>query len=161
MDIAVCIKSCNKLKKSTSEIGYYSYTKPLGVIQIKDLIKRRIIMFREEVKLRKISAYIAEAELNNMKSYMQGAVYCWCKNNKNDKGIPRWFAARDLFGGDNFYWETTPLFQLYQWHEENGAVDPVNMAGRDVGHLLKSVLYHDKRIFKTNKNYTREYQWTM
>lgn len=117
-------------------------------------------MFVEKLRLRSITAKIADTELNMMRTYLQGAVYSWCKNNKDINGNPRWFAARDLVGGENFYWESTPLYQLYQWHMANGADNPINMAGRDIGHLLKSVLYHDKRIFNTRKNYTLEYQWT-
>jgi hypothetical protein len=117
-------------------------------------------MITENANLRDISASINESEIDRIKSYLQGAVYCWCKNCKTDDQIPKWFAARDLFGGDNYYWEGTPLFQLYKWHEDSGADDPVNMAGRDVGHLLKTFIYYDKRKFNTRKSYTREYQWT-
>ena len=38
-------------------------------------------------------------------SFLQGAVYCWCKN-FNDKE----FALRDLMGGENFEWTGTPLY---------------------------------------------------
>ena len=37
-----------------------------------------------------------DVQLELMKAYLQGAVYCWCKNRKN-----QWFAARNLIGGDN------------------------------------------------------------
>lgn len=45
-------------------------------------------------------------------NFLQGAVYCWCKNRKNE-----WFSMRDLMGGDNFFWEDTPLMVLYEKHE--------------------------------------------
>ena len=35
MSIIVRNKSCNNLKKSSSEIGYYSYTRPLAIIEKK------------------------------------------------------------------------------------------------------------------------------
>lgn len=120
-----------------------------------------MIIDKEEIKLRNISADIPEEELRIIKAYLQGAVYSWCKNNKDENGTPLWFAARDLFGGENYYWESTPLFQLYQWHENNDANDPVNMAGRDVGHLIKRILHEDDRRFLTRKSYTREYKWTV
>ena len=37
-------------------------------------------------------------QLNLMRAFLQGAVYCWCRNRKDE-----WFAARDLLGGDNYY----------------------------------------------------------
>lgn len=117
-------------------------------------------MIRGSITSRSISADINEDEINKIKAYIQGSVYCWCNNCKTDDGDHRWFAARDLFGGDNFFWQGTPLFQLYEWHEDNGAENPTNMAGRDVGYLLMDVLENDKRHFRTRKGYTREYQWT-
>ena len=45
-----------------------------------------------------------DEQLNLMRAFLQGAVYCWCKNRKDE-----WFAARDLLGGDNYYWQGTPL----------------------------------------------------
>ena len=50
-----------------------------------------------------------DEQLYLMKAFLQGAVYCWCKNRKDE-----WFAARDLLGGDNYYWQGTPLFPLYK-----------------------------------------------
>lgn len=38
-----------------------------------------------------------------------------CKNRKNG-----WFSLRDLIGGDNFYWNGTPLLELYLKHENFG-----------------------------------------
>ena len=32
----------------------------------------------------------------------------WCKNRKGE-----WFSLRDLMGGDNFYWNGTPLLDMY------------------------------------------------
>lgn len=42
------------------------------------------------------------------KRFLQGAVYCWCKNRKGE-----WFTTRDFLGGDNYYWEHYPLGVLY------------------------------------------------
>ena len=46
-----------------------------------------------------------------MRAFLQGAVYCWCKNRKDE-----WFAARDLLGGDNYYWQSSPLMPLYDYY---------------------------------------------
>jgi hypothetical protein len=116
-------------------------------------------MIIEEIKDRSISADLTQLEILSIKSYLQGAIYCWCKNCKNDNNEPTWFSASDLFGGDNYYWEGTPLYEIYKWHEEHKADDPVNMAGKDVGHLLRDVLKEDKRTFHTKKEYTRKYLW--
>ena len=44
-------------------------------------------------------------------SFLQGSVYCWCKNRKDEP-----FAARDLLGGDNYYWQDTPMEALYLYY---------------------------------------------
>lgn len=116
-------------------------------------------MIKEKIRFRRISANICEEDVIAIKNYLQGAVYCWCKNCKDENQNPLWFSARDLFGGDNYYWQATPLYVLFTWHKNNGAQDPVNMAGKDVGHLLRDVLFNDKRLFDTRKPYTREYLW--
>ena len=100
----------------------------------------------------------SERELNLMRAFLQGAVYCRCKNRKDE-----WFAARDLLGGDNYYWQGTPLMPLYDYYlngnEENHDY-AVEEAGKAAGRLLKEVLINDKRTFETEKGYTRMYRWT-
>ena len=101
---------------------------------------------------------LPDAQKELIKAYLQGAVYCWCKNRMGE-----WFAARDLFGGENFFWQGTPLMALYQlYHNVDVADDAyaVEEAGKAVGRLLKEVLYEDKRTFDTREGYTREYLWT-
>ena len=86
-------------------------------------------------------------------SFLQGAVYCWCKNRPGE-----WFAMRDLMGGDNYYWNETPLIVLYEKHKEED--DAVRAAGRDSGWLLKKVINDDKRNFETKKDeMVRKYKW--
>lgn len=89
-------------------------------------------------------------------AYMQGAVYCWCKNKARE-----WFAAHDLFGGENFHWEGTPLYSVYLHHIDEGHNNEsaIELAGQDVGKLLKELLSRDKRNFHTRNGYTREYSW--
>ena len=100
----------------------------------------------------------SERELNLMRAFLQGAVYCWCKNRKNEC-----FAARDLLGGDNYYWQGTPLMPLYTYYlngDNNNHDYAVEEAGKAAGRLLKEVLIRDKRIFATEEGYTRMYRWT-
>jgi len=99
---------------------------------------------------------LTEEQKTLIKAYIQGAVYCWAKN--RDEA----FAARDLFGGDNFEWDGTPLYTLYLKHRNGGKNHEaaINAAGIDVGWLLKSVLHEDKRTFKVcEPDIAARYQW--
>lgn len=98
-------------------------------------------------------------ELQMMEAFLQGAVYCWCKN----VGSDNWFAARDILGGKNYYWQGTPLYRLYEYYlaGDNSMNEyAIEEAGKAAGRLLKKVLIEDKRIFNTREGYTREYCWT-
>ena len=99
-----------------------------------------------------------DEQLNLMLAFLQGAVYCWCKNRKNE-----WFAARDLLGGENYDWQGTPLMPLYTYYlngDNNNHDYAVEEAGKAAGGLLKEVLIKDKRTFETEEGYTRLYRWT-
>src|SRR5574344_1246818 len=92
-----------------------------------------------------------DEQLNLMRAFLQGAVYCWCKNRKDE-----WFAARDLLGGDNYFWQGTPMVALYEKSEN------VEQAGKDAGWLLKQVIDNDKRSFETKKEgLVRQYRWNL
>jgi len=81
--------------------------------------------------------------------FLQGAVYCWCKNRKNE-----WFAARDLLGGDNFDWNGTPMLTLYNKSKD------IEQAGKDAGWLLKKTIEEDDRVFETKiDGLVRHYRW--
>lgn len=98
------------------------------------------------------------AQLTRMKDFLQGAVYCWCKNRSNE-----WFAARDLLGGDNYFWQGTPLMDLFMYYRGGDEVYnqyAVEEAGKAAGRLLKDVLVNDKRTFETREGYARQYRWT-
>jgi hypothetical protein len=100
---------------------------------------------------------INETELNYIKSFLQGAVYCWIKNRKDEV-----FAARDLMGGENFEWYGTPLYCIYTKHINKGKDNEsaIDEAGKDLGWILKSVLDEDKRSFETyDKGKTNGYKW--
>lgn len=96
---------------------------------------------------------ISDEERNAIMSFLQGAVYCWCKNRKDE-----WFNIRDLMGGDNFDWVGTPLYALYEKYEDISD-DPIQAAGKDAGWLLKAVINVDNRNFETKKEFIRSYRW--
>ncbi len=107
----------------------------------------------ETTQLRSVKG-ITERENLRIQDFLQGAIYCWCKNRKNE-----WFSLRDLMGGDNYYWQGTPLLPLYEKHEGINN-DPVKEAGKDAGWLLKTVICNDKRLFDTKKeSLIRHYRW--
>jgi len=98
-----------------------------------------------------------EQNKNDICNFLQGAVYCWCKNKKDI-----WFSMRDLMGGDNFYWQGTPLIVLFEKHKALGKDDESanKEAGKESGWLLKHVIDKDKRNFETKKEeLIRKYRW--
>ena len=69
---------------------------------------------------------------------------------------------RDLMGGDNYYWQGTPLVDLYEKHEKKEKDWQVAVidAGKDSGWSLKRVVNEDKRTFDTIKEeQIRKYRW--
>lgn len=99
---------------------------------------------------------ISASDMQRIRDFLQGAVYCWCKNRKGE-----WFSARDFIGGDNYYWEHYPLGVLYFRYINAGKPHDYafEQAAKDAGHILKSVLSDDDRIFETEGGYTRKYRW--
>ena len=100
---------------------------------------------------------IADEEKSLIKAYLQGAVYSWVKNRKDE-----WFAARDLVGGENFEWQGTPLIVLYKKHISKGKSSDKAIvdAAKDLGWLLKAILNDDKRHFEVGKSgLTAAYKW--
>lgn len=104
-------------------------------------------MLLQKSELREVYG-ITNEQRQRIMDFLQGAVYCWCKNRKDE-----WFAARDLLGGDNYYWQETPMYALYEKSED------VELAAKDAGWLLKMVINSDKRTFETQKDYVRQYRW--
>ena len=96
------------------------------------------------------------SEMQRIRDFLQGAVYCWCKNRKGE-----WFTARDFLGGDNFYWEHYPLGVLYFRHINAGQSHDYafDQAAKAAGRILKSVLADDDRTFETEGGYARRYRW--
>ncbi len=101
---------------------------------------------------------ISEQQRRDMMNFLQGSVYCWCKNRKGEP-----FAARDLLGGDNYYWQDTPMMALYEYYlggNDDNHDYAVEEAGKAAGRLLYQLLLDDKREFRTWKEFTRMYLWT-
>jgi len=98
---------------------------------------------------------LSSDEERDIINFLQGAVYCWCKNRKDE-----WFSLRDLMGGENYYWNDTPMIKLWEKHHNLGKDDPVIEAGKDGGWILKKVIANDKRKFETKEeDMIRKYKW--
>jgi len=109
-----------------------------------------------ETTLRGVTG-INDQERQSILDFLQGAVYCWCKNRKGE-----WFSLRDLMGADNYDWHGTPMLPLYLKHEDKGKDEEqaIQDAGKDGGWLLKAVISSDKRTFETKKEeLIRKYRW--
>lgn len=85
-------------------------------------------------------------KIQRIYDYLQGAVYCWCKNRTNE-----WFSVRDLFGGENFNWTGTQMRKLCGKHKSKGKthVSTIKDAGKDAGWILKRILDKEQRRFET------------
>jgi hypothetical protein len=100
---------------------------------------------------------ITESDKALIKAFMQGAVYSWAKNRKDEA-----FAVRDLVGGENFEWSGTPLYVLYEKHIGQGknSAEAIEAAAKDLGWLTKTVLAEDKRTFIPSKSeLVSHYRW--
>jgi len=101
---------------------------------------------------------ISEEDKQRIMAFLQGAVYCWCKHNREE-----WFSLRTFSGGENYNWQGTPLYVLFEKHRKNMGNDEatcVRGAGLDAGAILKKVLREDRRVFETRYDErSREYHW--
>lgn len=100
---------------------------------------------------------ITAEQTEGIHNFLQGAVYCWVKNRPDEQ-----FALRDLVGGENFEWEGTPLYCLYEKHRLKGKTESeaITGAAKDAGWLLKSVVSDDKRTFiPGNAGLANGYRW--
>ncbi len=66
------------------------------------------MLIGENLDIREVKE-ITTDDKKSIMNFLQGAVYCWCKNRKDE-----WFSLRDLMGGDNYDWQGTPLIVLYE-----------------------------------------------
>ena len=99
---------------------------------------------------------IPQVEKQRIMDFLQGAVYCWCKNRPDEP-----FGLQDLVGGENADWKGTPLQVLYERHLANGQdhIRAMTTAAQDAGWLLKGVLRADRRRFDSHDGYTKLYTW--
>jgi len=110
---------------------------------------------------------LPETDIPKARAYIQGAVYCWCKNRPNEM-----FAVRDLFGGDNTDWGGTPLQGIYNhwrsvYKERHPELNPDELHKKarrqsavDAGWLTKSVLQDDRREFQSSDaGRAKGYRW--
>ncbi len=110
-------------------------------------------MFTTTSRIQKISAKLSDADLELIKTYIQGAVDGFCNNNQNQR-----FSVRILFGGENGIWSNRPLDKIFTYHVSNGSPDPQKQSAIDVGWMLKDVLDSDvKWKYEVLKEYGNEY----
>lgn len=103
---------------------------------------------RPESELREPSN-LGSNDRDLIRAFMQGAIYCWVKNQPNKP-----FAVRDLVGGLNTNWNQTPLQVLYDRHINAGRAEEVafDMAAKDIGWIVKTLLSEDRRIFQVDNS---------
>ncbi len=106
----------------------------------------------EKSELRKVNG-ITEDQRQRIIDFLQGAVYCWCNNRKNEP-----FALRYLVGGENWNWGATPLQVLYDKQGKDSHAS-YKKAAREAGWLLKRVIHEDERLFDIQKNRVNHYLW--
>ena len=87
--------------------------------------------------------------------FLQGAVYCWCKNRTGEE-----FALRDLVGGDNSNWNGTSLQCVYDGYHRENAATAITTAGQASGRLLMRCLMQDKRNFNLIERDVNHYSWS-
>jgi hypothetical protein len=112
--------------------------------------------FRHQPQVRAVHG-LTTADDEAISNFLQGAVYCRVKNEKDKE-----FAAHDLMGGENWDWDGTPLYALYEKQHVAGKsnADAIDAAGKDLGWMLLKVLDDDKRHFvKGRKGLVNSYQW--
>ena len=113
----------------------------------------------EEIKVEEVRWYKDKDIKESIKTFLQGAVYCWSKNNYG-----QYFSLSDLMGGVNNNWKGTPLQKLYDHQSEilkKSNEDTNDAAGKAAGRLLKEMLYKDERTYisKNKKWQGAEYKW--
>ena len=114
------------------------------------------VMLQNKSKVYEVTG-ISNEEKERIMSFLQGAVYCWCNNRKDE-----WFSLRDFLGGGNYYWQGTPLEVLFDKHINKGKSlkDSIKDAGKDAGMILKKIIDTDERLFETKKDeQVNKYLW--
>ena len=115
------------------------------------------MLINNDSKIIKNISGVSKEEIDLIKAFLQGAVYCWAKNRKDEV-----FALRLLVGGKNTIWTNTPLQVLYKKHIDAGkdSESANEVAGQDAGKILKAVLQNDVRKFEvSDAGLTNGYRW--
>lgn len=111
----------------------------------------------QQTDVRKVTG-ITKEQYDAIFYFLQGAVYSWCKSKSHE-----WFSIRELLGGENYFWDGTPLLALYEKHKTQLGKDwasAVEGADKDARWILKEVIANDKRVFETKKDDAiRVYKW--
>lgn len=116
------------------------------------------MLINNKSRIQKNISGIHKCDMELIQAFLQGAIYCWIKNNKEGDV----FALRNLVGGENSNWINTPLQPLYTKHTNMGKDKKTanKVAGQDAGKILKLVLKHDKRKFEvSDAGLTNGYKW--
>jgi len=87
---------------------------------------------------------LKRSELEDIRMFLMGMVF----SKKKEA-----FSLSSLLGGENYYWNDTPLIKLYEKHLLKGKTsqEAIGDAGRDAGWILKQVIKLSKRQFETWK----------
>ncbi|GHT17865.1 hypothetical protein AGMMS4956_21390 [Bacteroidia bacterium] len=114
-------------------------------------------MLTKDISIREVQGILPEKK-QRIRDFLQGAVYCWC--NSNSQNDP--FCVANLVGGNNYYWQETPLSDLFKHYKTlySSNEKGFSMARLAVGSLLEEVLSKDKRLYAVEKRGERNfYRW--
>lgn len=95
-----------------------------------------------------INVSISAEDKEKIKIFLQGMVYCWSKNVKDENNSNKWFFARDLVGSESFSWDDTPL----------KVINKLNDSDKILGHILYEVIDEDIKQFETKEEHRRCYR---
>ena len=99
---------------------------------------------------------VSGKEQELIRAYLQGAVYTWCNCKKHEE-----FHFATFSGGDNYYWEGTCLYPLYENQPADDDDKAFAEAAKHGGMLLKQVLEKDKRVFTAKKVRSNGSTWSV
>ena len=105
-----------------------------------------------------LTAELSDDEINEIKNFLHGAVFCWCRNCKEDNGDQKWFNLNNLIGeATSANWKDTPLIKLFDWHNNNN--DYGDRSIMDAGKILHKLLDSNNRFFLGEKDGAWQYMW--
>lgn len=123
-----------------------------------------MVFVNKEERILPPRAEFTDEEKIKIRTFMQGAVYAWCRKQEKSKDFSQWFQARDFFDGDEGDWIGTPLEIIRDRQKPSDEEKVHDAAGKDVGYFLKQVLADDRKVFETQEGKgpydPRKYRWT-